>query len=184
MLKLTWNLGVWKLDGDKKVQRALVKAAKASGNRAITAMRAASKKEMRARSTIAAKYLADRSFPLSKPTGNTLEALVWTMRVSGAGVPLGEFKRSQVKAGVKVQILKGGPAKLITHAFLAKTLRERAGVFLRPSKARYPMGHKLGPRVSDMMNDETVIEAVQGKTLNAFRGAFAYLIKQELAKVK
>lgn len=174
---LKWDakgIAAWR---DERVAKALARALKKSGNRAIRALRAEAKRQVRQRSPIKAKYLADTALPLTMPSGSAIPDLVWTMRVSGAAVPLGQFPKRQTKKGVVVTVSRG-KSVLIPHAFLALAKRSMKGdsnpigVFLRPGKARYPMGHRVGPRVSDLMNSKEIILAIQKRTQEVFSKEF------------
>jgi hypothetical protein len=164
--------------------KAVARALKKAGGDAIRKMRAESKRQLRNKSRIRAGYLADKALPLDYPKGTEINDLVWRMRVSGKGVPLGEFPSRQVKAGVKVQVLNANPARTLYHAFKAMTKTGRESVFLRPSKARYPMGHLMGPRVSDTMDNEAIISIVQEATRLKFASSFKRLLPLELSKAR
>jgi hypothetical protein len=153
-------------------EKAVLKAARQAGGDAQRAMRAEAKRQVRARKRIAAKYLANKSLPLDRPA-----PLTWRMRVSGAPVPLGEYPRRQTARGVSVEINRGKRV-LIKSAFLARMRTGRLGVFLRPTDARYPMGHRLGSSVSDAMQDAA--EPTLERARAVFTSAFERLLKHHL----
>lgn len=165
------------------VERAVFNALKKAGGDAIRAVRAESKRQTRERVRIRAGYLADKSLPLAFPTGRKLEDLVWVMRVSGQEVPLGEYPHRKTRRGVSVEIQRG-KRTVITSAFLAKGRSGRESVFLRPTKQRYPMGHKLGMSVADSMSDGRIPSAALLRATSVMSSAFVRLLPLELEKIK
>jgi hypothetical protein len=182
MIELKWesrDLKVWR---SKSVEKAITRALSKAGGDAIRALRAESKRQVRNSKRIRAGYLANKSLPLSFPKGvKEIGNLVWTMRVSGKPVPLGEFPRRQTRKGVTVEVNKG-QRKLIAGAFLATNKSGRKGVFLRPTEARYPMGHRLGPNVAQTMDDKVMIHYIQLVAERRFKSSFDRLLSLELAK--
>ncbi len=164
------------------VEKATARALKRAGGDAIKAMRAEGKRAVRERKKIRAGYLAEKSMPLTLPKGNRIAGMEWTLRVSGKPVPLGEFPRRQMKAGVRVTV-NVGKTKLIKSAFLAMTKSGRMGVFLRPTDARFPMGHKLGSNVAETFSDKPIIARVQMYGQDSFRSRFMYWMPLEVAKL-
>src|SRR6185503_6170312 len=138
---LKWNRE--QLQATAGIGPATIAALRKAGGDALRALRAATKRSIRERTRIRAGYLANRSLPLTFAKGSKLQHFVWTMDVSGAPVPLGEYPRRQTRKGVSLEIVRGS-RKLLKHAFLAVGRSGRVGVFLRPGKQRYPMGHRLG----------------------------------------
>jgi hypothetical protein len=162
--------------------RTLARALKRAGKDALKSMRADAKRRVRDRVRIRAGYLADKAFPLVNAMGTDIDALEWRMKVSGAAVPLGEYPRRQLKAGVRVEVQKG-KVKLIKSAFLAMTKRGRKGVFLREEGVgRYPMGHRLGLRTSDSMADGQIPAASLDYAAEQFAKRFGYWLPRELNK--
>lgn len=168
---------------DRKLDKALARAVKRAGNDSIRALRAATKKSIRERTRIRAGFLADKALPLTFPKGVRLDSLIWVMRVSGKPVPLGEYPVRQTKKGVSVEVVRG-QRKLIKSAFLALRSTGRKGVFRRPGKSRYPMGHKLGLSVSDAMKDGRTATAAFTAAQSAFGRRLRYWLPVELGKVR
>jgi hypothetical protein len=165
------------------VERAVFRALKKAGGDALRRLRAESKRQTRARVAIRAGYLANTALPLRFATGRGVAELEWVMRVSGRETPLGEYPRRQTKKGVSVEVQRG-KRTLIKSAFLARSKSGRLSVFLRPSKFRYPMGHRLGMSVADSMSDGRVPAlalATAGQVLGA---SFVRLFPLELAKLR
>lgn len=166
---------------DGFLDKALLSAVRKAGGDALRALRAESKRQTRNRTRIRAGYLANTSLPLKFAKGKDLGDLAWTMGVSGKAVPLGEYPRRQTKRGVQVEIVKG-QRRLIEHAFLANTRSGRQSVFLRPTKARYPMGHRLGMSVADTFKDGKIPQAAIDRAQLVFSSAFTRLYALELKK--
>lgn len=183
-IKYTWNqkdILNWKL---RLPEKALLKALSRAGNESIKAMRAEAKRKVREVSRIKASYLADKAFRLSYPYNMTaLHNLVWEIDVSGREVPLGEYPSRQTKRGVSLEVMKG-KRKVIAGAFIQPRKNGRKGVFKRPSKERYPMGHKLGPRVSDIVGRKAVVDAIMSRTKLVFERAMDRALTAELANIK
>jgi hypothetical protein len=181
-MEITWDRDARSFIRDRKTERAVFRALKRAGGDALRATRAQAKRSTRERVRIRAGYLADRALPLTFPRGaTTLNGLEWRMRVSGQAVPLGEYPRRQTKKGVSVEVQKGKRA-LIASAFLAKSRTGRQSVFLRPGKARYPMGHRLGLNVADTMKDGVTPRVALRRGLDVMGSAFARLFAMELGK--
>lgn len=136
----------------RTIEKAVLRALKKAGRDALLRLRAEAKRRTRARIRIRAGYLAASAFRLRFAQGRTVEDLAWVMDVSGREVPLGEYPRRQTKKGVSVEVQRGRRV-LLKGAFLAQAKSGRQSVFLRPSKLRYPMGHRLGLSVADSMAD-------------------------------
>lgn len=181
-MEITWESSSAAWLKEKRLQRALMAALKKAGGDGIRAARAEAKRRTRERVRIRAGYLADKALPLTFPRGaTTVEGLEWVMRVSGRPVPLGEYPRRQTRKGVSVEVVKGR-RMLIQHAFLATAKTGRKAVFLRPSSARYPMGHRLGLGVADSMKDGLTPTAALQLGLARMNSAFARLFPIELGK--
>lgn len=160
-------------------QRAVARAAKKAGRDALRALRAEAKRALRERTRIRAGYLAASALPLRYAKARTIEGMSWVMDVSGREVPLGEYPRRQTRKGVSVEIRKGSRV-LLESAFLARRKAGRQGVFLRPGRERYPMGHRLGMNVVDAMSDGVVPERALERGRLVFESAFGRLLKMEL----
>lgn len=167
------------------VARAILIAMRKAGNTAIRKMRAVSKRRVRDEKRIKANYLADKALPIRTPRGaRNIESLVWRMDVSGAPVPLGEYPARQNKKGVVVKVNRAGGPKTILGAFIQLRRDGRKGVFKRPDKDRYPMGHKLSTSVDQVFRDKGFIPGVQNETLDQFQRDFERLLPLEIGKAK
>lgn len=160
-------------------QRVVAKVAKMAGRDALRALRAEAKRATRERVRIRAGYLANSALSLRYAKARMIDRMSWRMDVSGAPVPLGEYPRRQTRKGVSVEIRKGSRVLLLS-AFLAARKAGRQGVFLRPGKERYPMGHRLGMNVADSMRDGVVPERALERGRLVFESAFTRLLKVEL----
>lgn len=172
-VKFIWDTSAAKALG--KLDAEIASVARKAGSSALRAMRADAKRRVRDRAKIKAGYLAAKSLPLFYARGRKLGDLVWTMAVSGKEVPLGEFPSRQLKAGVLVEVLRG-QRKLIKSAFIADRKDGSKGVFLRRTDKRYPMGHRLGPNVPNVMEgDDKLIPDVLARGGEVFRSTFERL---------
>jgi hypothetical protein len=184
-LTLKWSRSkMWR--SDKALKRAVVGSMRKAGADALRVMRAESKRQIRLVRAIRAGYLTASAFPLTFAKGNDLSSLVWRMGVSSSGVPLSQYPVRQTKRGVSVEVTRGS-RKIIEGSFLAVASSSEAGrkgVFLRPTSARYPMGHRLGPSVADNMKAKPVIPAVYRVVQRTFSRTFLRLLPIELAKVR
>lgn len=180
-LIVSWDAKSLQVLRTAAVERAIFRALKKAGGDALRALRAEAKRKTRERIAIRAGYLAASAFPLRYATGKTVSELAWTMKVSGRAVPLGEYPRRQTKKGVSVEVQRGKRAQ-IRGAFLAKARTGRQNVFLRPSRLRYPMGHRLGLSVADAMADREIPAAALERAGSVFSSAFHRLLPLELGK--
>ncbi len=180
-LIVSWDAKSLQVLRTAAVEQAVFRALKKAGGDALRALRAEAKRNTRERVAIRAGYLASSAFPLRYATGRTVGELVWTMRVSGKAVPLGEYPRRQTKKGVSVEVQLGKRA-LVKGAFLARAKSGRQSVFLRPSKLRYPMGHRLGLSVADSMADGRTPAAALERAEKVLAQGFSRLFPLELGK--
>jgi hypothetical protein len=180
-LVVSWDAKTLEQLRAKTVDRAVFRALKKAGGDALRALRAEAKRRTRDRIRIRAGYLAGSAFPLRYARGSSVGELAWTMKVSGRAVPLGEYPRRQTKKGVSVEVQRG-KRSLIRGAFLARAKSGRQSVFLRPSKLRYPMGHRLGLSVADAMADGMIPQWSFTHAERTFTSAFHRLLPLELGK--
>jgi hypothetical protein len=181
-IEFAWDTQASAFLEERRIQKAVFKAAKKAGRDALRALRAEAKRLTRARVRIRAGYLANKALPLTTVKATKMEDLEWRMDVSGAAVPLGEYPARRTKRGVSVEVERGRRA-IIKGAFLAKTQRtKRKGVFKRPTAARYPMGHRLGLRVSDSMRDGRIPNAALKYSARVFTRAVNRLMDLELER--
>lgn len=165
----------------EKVPRQLLSAVRRAGSEAVRAMRAESSRQVRARKRFKVAKV-NGALPLDFPSSSApLDRLVWRMRVSGEAMPLGTFPTRQTKRGVMVSVNKGA-SKLFPGAFIATMRSGHKGVFYRTGKARLPIDEAFSTRVSDVFQNEGLIEAIQTHTQTVFARAIARLLPQELKK--
>lgn len=87
--------------------------------------------------------------------------------VIATGEPIGliNYKATQLKKGVKVQVLKSGSRQLIEHAFIA-TSKGAKNVWWRKRLAsgklagRLPIERLTGPRIEDILGEESFLREV------------------------
>src|SRR5512145_352891 len=106
-LAVSWDAKSLKMLRTAAVEKAVFLALKKAGGDALRALRAEAKRKTRERVAIRAGYLAASALPLRYATGRTVDTLVWTMKVSGRAVPLGEYPRRATKKGVSVEVQRG-----------------------------------------------------------------------------
>lgn len=181
-ISVSWDVRSAGLLQSAGMERAVFRALKKAGGDALRKLRAEAKRQVRARVSIRAGYLAASTLPLRFATGRAVDELAWVMKVSGREVPLGEYPRRATKKGVSVEVQRGRRV-LLKSAFLARSKSGRQGVFLRPSSARYPMGHRLGLSVADSMADGRIPAGALGEAGKALGVSFARLFPLELAKL-
>lgn len=180
-LSVSWDARSLNVLRTAAVERALFHALKKAGGDALRRLRAEAKRRTRARVAIRAGYLAASALPLRFAQGRSVDELEWVMRVSGREVPLGEYPRRATKKGVSVEVQRGRRI-LLKSAFLAQAKSGRQSVFLRPSKLRYPMGHRLGLSVADSMADGQTPRFALEAAGTVFGSSFERLFPMELAK--
>lgn len=168
---------------DGKVEQAVVRALSKAGGDAIRAVRAEGKRRVRAKKRIKAEYLADRAMPLTYPRAKSINAMVWTMRVSGREVPLGKYPSRQTKRGVSVMVNKG-QRRVIKGAFIAKMKSGHVGVFMREGRSSLPIKHALSSRASDVFRDKGTSHTVLLRGHTAFGRTFRRVLPLELAKAQ
>lgn len=180
-IEFVWDsreLEVWRNRG---VDKALAKALRRAGNDAIRTMRAEGTRQVRDKKNIRLKTLREALTLKYPPNSSTIESLEWRMNVSDKAIPLGEFAKGQTRKGVRIEVNKG-QSTILESSF--KQMRKtsggtfgsiKQGVYLRPTKERYPMGHLLGPNVGDVFEYERpLIPAVQEAGTVAFHKRFPY----------
>ena len=82
----------------------------------------------------------------------------------GRGISLGKFGARQKKAGVSVQVKRGGRRSIIKHSFGPKIARLGKGVFTRESigfgtSGRLPIYRLYGPGPAGMLNSRRIKKA-------------------------
>jgi len=168
---------------NQEIEKALVRAVRKAGGDAIRAVRADGKRRVRVRKRIKSQFLHDRAMPLTFPRGQTLEAQVWQMAVTGKEIPLGRYPSRQTKRGVSVQVNKGR-RKLIEGAFIATMHTGHVGVFMREGASRLPIKHALSSRVSDVFQDKGMAPDVLLRGHTVFGRTFRRVLPLELAKAQ
>jgi len=105
----------------------------------------------------------------------------------GRGISLGKFGARQKKAGVSVQVKRGGRRSIIKHTFGPKIPRLGKGVFTRESidfgiSGRLPIYRLYGPGPAEMLNSRRINKAVisfaQKKYPKLYEDAFNHFKKK------
>lgn len=117
----------------------------------------------------------DEDLTIDKATSGNISGKV---RAKGEPIGLINFAGSQLKAGVKVKVLRAGSQKLIKHAFRS-TKSGKEHLFWRkwtgtrkpvktnfkygrlPKKFRLPMERLSGPRIEDILAKPEIIDPIQ-----------------------
>ena len=190
----SWDRADLAFLGDRRVERAILKALGMAGGDAIRAMRAETSRRVRGKKRFRAKRVS-RALSVAYPRNKAdIHALEWRMDVRGDPVPLGELPHRQTKRGVMVEV-NAGRRKLVRSAFVARMESGHKGIFQRfgpkrpTSKGRYK-GHNRQAiqeawttRVTDVVADEGLIPAVQGRALTVLNTSFERLFALELDKL-
>lgn len=181
-LELTWDksqIGAFEARG---LEKALFSALKKAGGDALRTTKTTSSRTIRFRKAIKAGRLS-KGMPLGFPrSASEIGDLVWTLRVSGEAQPVSNFPAQQQKRGVKATINKGRPA-LLKSAFVATMKSGHKGVFVRKGDARLPIKELFSTRITDVFNDNGMIDAVFVQTQRKFAESFERLLPLEIAKV-
>jgi hypothetical protein len=174
------QLEVWR---GSKVEGALVKALRLAGNQALRSMQKDSATQVTNRKLMKTAEVL-KGLPLVFPSRKeAIRALVWRENVSGKAVPLASFPHIQTAKGVSVRVNVSGKTTRIRSAFVT-SVRGHSGIFMRRGKRRLPIHELFTTRISEVMQDEGVIPAVQSAAYAKLQSAFAKGLDRELGKLK
>lgn len=169
---------------NRRVERAIARAASKAGGDGIRSMRTDATRKVRERKRMKAGKVR-AALPLVFPGRKELASLIWRMKVSGRVVPVSEYPGvRQVKAGVSVQINRQGARKVIPSAFVAVLKSGHKGVFRRKSKARLPIEELFSTKVSDVFGDADLIPALHEAAQKMFSSTFVRVLPLELDKAR
>lgn len=148
-----------------------------AGGDAMRAVRTDTKRGVRRRKRVKARYLQNRALPIQFPRRTApISELTWVMRVSGAGVPLGRYPARQTKKGVRVEVNRGKRV-LLKGAFMATMKSGHKGVWMREGKKRLPIDHAMSSRVSDVAQDRGFAPDVLRRGHLVLSSSFVRLLK-------
>lgn len=177
--------------GEKVLSRSL--------NKTLTGVRTDASTEIR--KVLNAKQAAvNETFSLNKATTKKLIA-----SIVSTGKPLGliDFVGTTQKVkGVSVLVTKGGKRKIIPGTFIATIKDGHKGVFWRKwhrtkkpknpkirygslsGKFRLPMSERFGPRVPDILSNDSVMDTVLKKAGDRLHTNIGSELNYELSKLK
>jgi hypothetical protein len=162
------------------MKRAVVRALRKAGSTALRDMRSEASKRIRARKRIKASYIG-RALTLTRAKGTDIEAMAWSVRVSGAPVPLVAYPHRQTAKGVSVEVNRG-KRTLVKGAFVATMRNGHVGVFRRRGKARLPIDELRGSRPVDALLHAGEAQAVADRGGASFGATFRRVLPGELGK--
>lgn len=114
--------------GGQRLQEVSLKVAQMAGRDAQRTMKTEATKHIRARKNI---KLSSVQRLMSTPTRKQAKQIQWVVHVKGEVSPMIGYDPKKTKKGVTVRINKGGPRKLLPHAFIATMRSGHEGVFIR-----------------------------------------------------
>ena len=188
-IEFVWDsrdLKVWR--GRDGIEAALTRAVSKAGSDAARFMRTVSGRMVRHRKRFKAGAVREGT-PLYFPRNRqSLESLVWEMKVSGKPMGLVDFPHRQTSKGVSVAV-NTGKRSVIRSAFVAVMRSGHRGIFTRRiigSKrvGRLPIDELLTTRLSDVFQDHDFVPFVYTGAQDRFSSAFDRLFALELEKIR
>ncbi|SEM75168.1 Prophage minor tail protein Z (GPZ) [Syntrophus gentianae] len=168
-------------------------------NKTITGVKTDASTEIR-QELNAKKAAVDETFTLNKATIKKLSASIVS---TGKPLALIDFVGTrQTNKGVSVLVKKTGARKIIPGAFIATMKEGHKGVFWRnwhgvkrtkstkikygalPKKYRLPMSERFGPRVPDILGNDSVMGTVLKKASDRLHTNIESELNYELGKLK
>ncbi len=163
------------------VPSALLGILRKSGSDAVRFLRTGSNRLIRQRKRFKASTL-NKAMTLGFPSrAASIDALVWTMDVSGKPVPLVEFPHSQTQRGVSVGI-NVSKRTLIQSAFIATMQSGHTGVFERVSSKRLPITELYSTKVTDVFQDHDFVPFLYQGAIAKFEQTFERLYAVEMKR--
>jgi len=138
------------------------------------------------------------SISIKKATSADPSAYV---RSEGKVMPLSYYKVSQMKTGIKVQVLKSSTPTVIKHAFLATMKGGHKGAFWRkykdkrkpvnkkmnygalPIKFRLPIEQLFGPSIPDILKRKMAIDTVMRQADARLQVEYERVLNNEMRKL-
>ncbi|SEM79033.1 Prophage minor tail protein Z (GPZ) [Syntrophus gentianae] len=168
-------------------------------NKTITGVKTDASTEIR-QELNAKKAAVDETFTLNKATIKKLSASIVS---TGKPLALIDFVGTrQTNKGVSVLVKKTGARKIITGAFITTLKEGHKGVFWRnwhgvkrtkstkikygalPKTYRLPMSERFGPRVPDILGNDSVMGTVLKKASDRLHTNIESELNYELGKLK
>lgn len=178
MISLEWDsrdLAVWRARG-RTLDQELLGTVKKAGSDALRDMRTTGTRFVRLKKKFKVAKVR-KGLPLFFPKSKT--DLVWIMKVSGEPVPVSAFPHRQTKQGVVAEI-NVGKRTLIKSAFVAMMASGHKGVFRRRGKTRLPIDEAFTTKISDVFNNDGLINLIQTRAQNVFSATMGRLLKTNL----
>ncbi len=176
--------------GEKVLSRSL--------NKTLSGVKTDASAEIR-KELNAKKSAVDETFSLNKATIKKLSASIVS---TGKPLALIDFTATrQTTKGVSVLVKKSGSRKIIPGAFITTLKEGHKGVFWRnwhgakkpknskirygalPEKYRLPMSERFGPRVPDILGNDSVMGTVLKKASDRLHTNIESELKYELGKL-
>lgn len=172
-----------RLYGEKRLDRAVLKAAFRAGGDAIRRAQTEGKFGIRERKAIRANVVT-RGLPIVWPRNKgELHSLEWRLEAAGAPVALADVPRRQTRRGVVVEVNRG-VRRLVRGAFLARLKSGHLGVFRRRGKGRLPIDQGFTTTIADVFTDSgfapKIIDRGMKRGLSTFSRIFELELKRAL----
>lgn len=164
---------------DRAAERAVFKAAIKAGNTTLRRVQAESSRRVRAERKLKARFVKSR---LKTHFPSAADAKRWRLGFSGAAVPLIEYRATQRKRGVSVNV--SGRRQMIRGAFIATMESGHRGVFQRRGRERLPIEELYGTRVSDVATNTGFIPRVQEFLQSTFEENWFRLADVEIERAR
>jgi hypothetical protein len=154
-------------------------------NRAMQAGRVKAVTEATKQYTAKRKRVADTI----KVSRATVDNLVAAVRSRGKAIRLADFMTNPSKPQkkrpdvLKANVLRETGFQPIKGAFIAASKRTgKLGVFIRRTKAQYPIQQLYGPSIPEILGTKTVAEAVESRAQDVLGDRFNHEIGRLLRK--
>ena len=142
------------------IQNGATKAMVTAINKTVVTTKVQVKKKLGQKLNLTAKRI-NKNLSVKKANYDSIQGAVVS---TGKPIGLINFKATQLKKGVKAQVLKSSSRQLIEHAFIA-TSKGAKNVWWRkklPSGklvGRLPIERLTGPRIEDIMGEDGFLRA-------------------------
>lgn len=132
-------------------------------NRTASKARTAVKQHLRKEYNINASDLGrgltlDKAITISSSSKTRLEAALVSR---GKRIALTKYRGTRTtKAGVRIQVKKGGGFTLLKHVFIRTMKSGHVGVFERKGKSRLPLTELTGPGIYGLLASKATVELI------------------------
>lgn len=186
-LSMKWDDHEMVKAGD--ITKATLKSLRNAGDRAARKLMTDAVKYVQTRKRLKSTFIR-KGMSVQRPgQSSSIDQLAWTLRVSGAAVPLAQygstaFKGSKKKGegGVKVRINPGKATKL-KSAFRQTLDSGHVGIFQRKGKARFPIKQLMSMPLSQIIGaDPSAVDKLFEPAREAMTAAFTAAMAELGAK--